>query len=530
MSNFANLLSGPGGGIVPEGQNGICMKKTVLAVLALTAACAFRAGGQTCDLSWDVALYGAGATSDALPFWAVTNKNGIVPDSHSGFIVAGTDFVYGSKPGIDVYAGVKFSGSVTPSGLAGVNAAPAVKGYGSRSASPGHAIWNGMLNELYAGVGWKMLRLDLGMIDRPSGYGGLSLTGGNIIWSGNARSFPGYNLQVDWFEIPGTKGIFSVKANYADYKTIDDRFVDGAMLHNKSLFFKFRLSRRLHIQLGLEQWSMWSGNSPVNGPQPASFNDYIRVVCGLSGGSDATESDQINVLGDHRGRELIQLDWEGDSFTLSLAHDIPFEDSSGMLFQNFPDGVNTLFFSLKDRDRWVTDVLYEFVYTKWQSGPYHDTGSAPGREDEEWHILGGRDNYFNNGEYRSGWTNYGKVAGLPLFTASPVSENGIVPGVCNNRVVAHHVGVGGKIARTVPYRFKATYSRNYGLYLQSLSLFEKSPWQVSLAMEADVPHIFRHLPLGLSVGLYGDIGELYEDSFGLILKLSYGGQWSRGRK
>ena len=502
------------------------MKKIFTAALTLIAAGYLDAGAQTFGLDWDVALYGAGATSEVLPFWAVTNRHGIVPDSHSGFIVAGTDFVYSSKPGVEVYAGLKFSGSVTPAGLAGVSAAPAMKGYASMNAGRQTARWDGMLNELYAGVGWKMLRLDLGMIDRPVEYGGLSLTGGDIVWSGNTRSLPGYNLQVNYFDIPGTKGIFAVKANYADYKMLDDRYVDGPMLHNKSLFFKFRLARRLHLQLGLEQWSMWAGNSPDNGPQPATFNDYLRVVCGMSGGSDATESDRINVLGDHRGRELIQLDWAGDSFTLSFAHDIPFDDGSGMGFQNFPDGVNTLFLSFRNRDRWVTDILYEFVYTKWQSGPYHDTGDDPDRQDEEWHILGGCDNYFNNGEYKSGWTYYGKTAGLPLFTPKPVSADGIVLGVCNNRVVAHHIGLGGKLVRKIPYRFKATYSKNFGQYYQSVSLFETAPWQVSLALEVDVPRLFRNLPVSFSIGAYGDTGELYEDSFGLILKLSYGGQWN----
>ena len=196
---------------------------------------------------------------------------------------------------------------------------------------------------------------------RQRSAGGLSLTGGDIVWTGNARAMPGYNLQVSYFDIPGTRGIFSVKANYADYKLLDDRYVDGVLLHNKSLFFKFRLARRLHLQLGLEQWSMWGGVSPVHGPQPQSFKDYLRVVCGLSGGADATQSDQINVLGDHRGRELIQLDWTADDFTVTFAHDIPFDDRSGMGFQNFPDGVNTLSFSFNDKDKWISDILYEFV-------------------------------------------------------------------------------------------------------------------------------------------------------------------------
>ena len=501
------------------------MKRILLSALAV-AACTFMSSGQTCDLSWDVSLNGAGATTESLPFWAVTNKSGLVPPSHGAFMTAGTDFRYGSRHGVDVYAGLKLTGSVQPSSMSRIITAPVIEGFGTEAASGSASRWRGMVNQLYAGVGWKMLRLDIGMRDRETEYGGLSLTGGDIVWTGNARAMPGYNLQVSYFDIPGTRGIFSVKANYADYKLLDDRYVDGVLLHNKSLFFKFRLARRLHLQLGLEQWSMWGGVSPVHGRQPQSFKDYLRVVCGLSGGADATQSDQINVLGDHRGRELIQLDWTADDFTVTFAHDIPFDDSSGMGFQNFPDGVNTLSFSFNDKNKWVSDILYEFVYTKWQSGPYHDTSDAPPKEGEEWHILGGRDNYFNNGAYKSGWTYYGITAGLPLFTPMPADGDGVTMGVCNNRVVAHHIGIAGKIVRKIPYRFKATYSENYGNYSQTLDIFGKALRQVSLALEVDIPAFSDKWPLAVSVGAYGDVGELYRDSFGLTLRLSYSGQCS----
>ena len=479
--------------------------------VAVAAMLQVHASAQSCSIDWDVSLYGTGATGKTLPFWAVTNKTGMIPDAHSAILEADAGFSYSSgKTDLDLWSGFRLSGNMHP------------------SAAP---VCRGMVNELYAGIGWKKLRLDLGMIDRECLYDGLSLTGGDIIWSGNARALPGYNLQIEYFAVPGTKGIFSIKANYADYRFIGERYVRNAYLHNKSLFFKFRLHPRVHLQLGLEQWSVWGGVSPVNGRQPQSFKDYLRVVCGLSGGSDATESDQINVLGDHRGRELIQIDWTADAFTMSFAHDIPFDDGSGMGFQNFPDGVNTISFSFNGKDKWVSDILYEFVYTKCQSGPYHDTGDDPSRQDEEWHVLGGNDNYFNNGEYRSGWTSYGKTIGLPLFTPMPADGNGLVLGVCNNRVSAHHIGLAGKLARKIPYRFKATYSRNYGRYSQQglyAEFFGTVPEQLSMALEVDFPIFSKRFPIALSTGIYVDAGELYGDNFGITLKLSYTGKYFSG--
>ena len=248
------------------------------------------------------------------------------------------------------------------------------------------------------------------------------------------------------------------------------------------------------------------------------------MIFGQGGGSDATNSDQINALGNHHVRDLIRVDWKTDDFTMIFQHDIPFEDGSGMGMQNFPDGVNTISFSFRDRDKWVTDLIYEFVFTKWQSGKSHD---RPAHEDELqknpdklYYVIGGNDNYFNNGEYRSGWTYYGRTIGLPLITPVAPDADGIVLGVNNNRLTAHHFGIGGKIARVLPYKFMATYSRNFGTYGRP---FAKRLDQVSLALETTLPRLGKKVPLSLSLGLYGDFGELYPDNFGLTLRLSWSG-------
>lgn len=459
------------------------------------------------SVSWDVSMYGFGATESTLPFWAVTNRHGIIPDTHGGLLLGRADLKYAVKPALDIYSGLSLAGSYTGSGMAG------------------------MVDELYFGIGWKNLRLDIGMKDRSQDlFHGLSLTGGDIIMTGNSRNFPGYNLSTSFINVPGTKGIFAFKANFADYRMIDDRYAQGAMLHNQALSFKFAVHRRVDIILALEVWSQWAGVLPPSGSrteplhQPCSFKDYLRVVFGQSGGSDATESDQINALGNHLGRELIRVDWKADDFTMIFQHDIPFEDGSGMGMQNFPDGVNTISFSFRDRDRWVTDLIYEFVFTKWQSGKSHD---RPAHDDELqknpdklYYVIGGNDNYFNNGEYRSGWTYYGRTIGLPLITPVAPDADGIVLGVNNNRLTAHHFGIGGKIARVLPYKFMATYSRNFGTYGRP---FAKRLDQVSLALETTLPRLGKKVPLSLSLGLYGDFGELYPDNFGLTLRLSWSG-------
>ena len=76
------------------------------------------------------------------------------------------------------------------------------------------------------------------------------------------------------------------------------------------------------------------------------------------------------------------------------------------------------------------------------------------------------------------------------------------------------------VSKVVPYRFKATFTENFGTYSKP---YPGAPWQLSLALEADAIKSATRLPVTFSVGLYGDIGKLYPDSAGLTLRISYDG-------
>ena len=252
----------------------------------------------------------------------------------------------------------------------------------------------------------------------------------------------------------------------------------------------------------------------------------------------------MNVIGDQRGGEIFRLNWRGNGWKLSAQHDIPYDDGSGMGFQNFPDGVNTIWFSFDDKNRWVTEVLYEYQYTMYQSGTRH---ARPTTDEEKQHldpsdpyhynthIYGGCDNYFNNGGYKSGWTYYGHTIGNPLFVpkgthAATWTGKQLVLGVENNRLKAHHFSIAGKLFKKAPYKLMLTYSQNYGIYTKQYkgeSQFEKD-WgtvketplkQVSGAFVGEIPGLLKHFTV--VYGLYADRGELLPDSFGASLGLRY---------
>ena len=464
------------------------------------------------EIKWDASSRLAGSTGEYMPFWSRTGQDGILPVRSSGLLTAGTDIFYKNPNGLFFEAGTNLVGALS-----------------LKSPLNNDPVY-GFVDRLYVSGGWKMLHMDVGMKPRQRELSDLSISGGNIIYSRNARNIPGINAWSDWIYFE--KGHwFGVKGNIAHYQYIDNRFVKSAYLHNKSLSAKIALGKKVDLIGSLEHWAQWGGNSPLYGQQPITFKDFMRVFMAKHGGEGASESDRINVLGNHLGREMVRLDWKHHLFTLSFQYDKPFEDGSGVRFQNAPDGIWSVQCSLKDKTAFVTEVILEYINTTWQSGPAHDRPAT--KEEMEKQdpadphygkiILRGCDSYFSNSEYMSGWTNHGRVFGLPLILpAAPREDDGVVAAFVSTRVRAVHAGLKGNIVQGLPYAFKGTFSLNYGNYNdQASQFFDTRPWQLSLAFNLGLKRLMNQLPIDLGVGLYADIGQLYQNSAGLTLTLSY---------
>lgn len=494
-------------------------------IMALLSVSAYAQSGWT--VQWQGNAYLNGSTGEYLPFWQRTGHDGILPYTSSAVLTAGTDLKYKADNGIFFETGANLAGQ-------------------AMTESP----WNsggtrGIVDRLYISAGWKVLHLDVGMKPRMRELGDLSLTGGNIVFTGNARNMPGLNAWSDWIWFE--KGHwFGVKGNFAHYQMIDSRYISDAMLHNKSFAFKVALGRKVDFEAGLDHWVQWGGISPTAGKRPSSFSDYLKVILAKRGGDDATLSDQLNALGNHFGREYVRLTWRAAAFDMVFQYDLPFEDGGQVIkLEPFPDGVYTLKFSFKESQRLVNEILYEFVNTTWQSGPVHDRpateeemtkdyGKYVHWQDPDHHyygrmVPGGRDDYFNNSEYKSGWTYYGRPLCLPLMIPFAPGEDGITRGIISNRVRAHHVGIKG-VAWKLPYAFKATYSSNWGRYFgEGEGFFASRPKQLSLALEVELAEQVTNIPVSFVVGAYGDLGKVYRNSTGLSLRIIYGGSHSLRR-
>ena len=501
------------------------------------------------DFALSLLLLGVLSSGGQLPFWMSTNQFGLMPEGSGvlALVQAGTQYdvtkEFQWKWGVSL-AG-NYDRSPIRSGMTSWGSGMTYGGLGMTQNEQGTADFNLMVDELYASAKWKVFRLDAGMkrfdldfygAGTPT-LGSMSTTGGHFCWSGNARTMPGYLITVDPFPL-GKRKIVWLHGSFGDFKTLDDRFVKGALVHRTKAFVLFRMSPRLDFHFGLDHIATWGGTSPLYGEMPVTFDNYYRMLLGKHASASGSGSDRRNVIGNQLGSLVFRFDWRGDDWKVALQHDAPYEDRSGMRSQNFPDGVNTLWFGFDDKDRWISDILYEYQYTMWQSGTMHDREATPeesarANPNDPWkqarHIVGGTDRYFNNEEYQSGWTYYGRTIGNPLFF--PVGTHTgtwtgreLVLGVENNRLKAHHVSVAGKLFKRMPYKLMLTYSMNYGTYAEPYvgeSVWNK-PWgsvketplrQITGAFVGEIP--LKHF--ALTYGLYADKGQLLQDTLGATL-------------
>ena len=450
-------------------------------------------------------LLGAVAAGGSTPFWMNTNQYGLMPED--------------SGMQLYVQTGMQFDTTKTFQWHWAFSGAANTEKFSNFKVIP---------DEIYAGFRWKVVNFDLGMKRQPTDFmavspylGSLSTTSGHLVWSGNARTMPGYTITIDPLKIFKSGWLWFYGA-FGDYVTLDNRYMSRALVHSQKLFLRFDFLKRFSFHVGLDHYAIWGGSSAAGKSMNVNLSNYIRMCLGMSADASGTLSDQMNVIGDHGGAELLRLDYRGDGWKISAQHEIPYSDKSGMEFYNFPDGVNTLSFSFDDPNKWVSGIVYEFQYTMNQSGSRHDA-------EKDWDptkYFKGRDNYFNNGEYKSGWTYYGRTIGNPLFLpvgtkAGTWSSSDIVLGIENNLVKAHHVGLTGKLFHKAPYRLMLTWSRNYGIMNKLYAggslpkdrfvTADKPYHQVCGAFQAEYP---LKRGLNITAGVYADRGQVLADTFG----------------
>lgn len=358
-------------------------------------------------------------------------------------------------------------------------------GYGIDLASPINGE-NGYfcIQQAYADIEWKMLRLSLGQKERPSELKNPRLSTGGLTLGMNARPLPQVRAELpDFWAIPGTRGIFSFKGHIAYGLYTDNKwqknfnsgsnriYTANSMFHSKALFL--RLGNRelfpLEVIGGLEMASQFGGRgwniAPYGGgalSQDVDLGGNVWTAF-LPGGGDVNDENYTNAAGNHVGSWHLRLDWKEEKWGVGLYMEHLFEDHSQMFFQyGWKDMLLGIEVTLPSNPI-LSALVYEYNSTMHQSGPiYHD------KTEENPQQISARDEYYSNHIY-GGWQMGGFFIGNPLIL-SPIynpyfgSAGNLSP--LHNRVRVHHIGLMGSPSDEWSWRALYTHHLSLGTYMQ----------------------------------------------------------------
>ncbi len=417
------------------------------------------------DVQYSVSLQGTAGGGDNAPFWFTNNRYGL-----------GTSNNFGGVARVSLYRDVE-TDSLWFWRI----------GYGMEVASPINTQ-NGWfcIQQAYADIEWRMLRLSLGQKERPSELKNPYLSTGGLTLGTNARPIPQARLEMPRFwAIPGTRGIFSFKAHiayglYTDNRWLRDfnastvdgnkyTYATGSMFHSKALFL--RLGNRelfpLEVTGGLEMACQFGGRGwNVRSYKGDEFMQDVALggnvwTAFLPGGGDVNDENYTNAAGNHIGSWHLRLDWHQKDWSLGLYMEHLFEDHSQMFFQyGWQDMLVGVEANLP-RNPFLSTVVYEFNNTMYQSGPiYHDQTVENNQQ------ISARDNYYCNHVYGA-WQMGGFTMGNPLILSPLYNAYFGVKGDLtpqHNRVRVHHVGLMGNPSEEWSWRAMYTHQLSLGTY------------------------------------------------------------------
>ena len=451
------------------------------------------------------------ATQGYQPLWLVANRYGTIADRQTDaatFVVFSNEHAFGKQPATSTE-------EPRPRGF--------YVGYGAALYNNDH-FNRFFLPEGYVRAGYGKLQLRAGRYREVTGEIDPALSSGSLGISGNALPLPKVELALtDYVNVPFTKGWVQVKGNFAHGWFGKQPFVDGAYLHQKSLYLQVGKGQ-LRGYGGLTHFAQWGGtfHTYQTGEAPSRFSDYLRIITGR-GGNDADPVyhqgpiDIANAVGNHLLIPEFGLTFRKHKATLRLYTQTIFDKGVGDSTNgNQRDRLAGLKIFWQDRlvgfswetsrRTWLQKVLVEGIYTKYQGG------SA---------VYQGRDNYYNNATYTFGWQYQGRIMGTPLFLNRQNAENyHLNPAtytfwqVISNRVIGVHLGFKGALSEHLTYRVLATHVRHYGNYYDAAEFVPAS--QTHLL--AEVPYQLGRLTA--TAGIASDFGDFGTNTGGM-LRLAY---------
>ena len=444
---------------------------------------------QNDTIKYDATLMGLTSTGANSPFWLHSRQFGkISSQSNSADIMLGVNKEFGDRKRLFDYG---FKANLL--------------------LQTDKTTTNLYFHELYAKARLLVFDLIVGSREEHLGNQDSTLSSGGLLFSQNARPMPKITVGIEHFTtIPFTFGMLEIKGALSHGWFTDNIYTQNQLLHHKYAYLRLGGKLPVHFQYGLDHVAQWGGNVPGTGvgfgQQPINLQAYKSIFFGGSGGADATVNDQLNALGNHIISQSTRLDVDISDFKISgywqnISEDGPIKRINKTM--NRPDGLWGV--SIRNRNfPFVKGILYEYLNTTDQSGPYHDKDGI---------IYGGSDGYFTNGIYLSGWNYYSRTIGTPFITSPLFNADGVVYTV-NNRVQVHHIGLEGDIEGYF-YKILTSFSKNYGTYYSPYPEMKPST-SILLEVNKQIPKL-ANIDVSCSIG--ADFGKLYGNSVGCLISI-----------
>lgn len=371
------------------------------------------------------------STQSTTPFWLQSNRNGIYSDEGGQFLAR---IQYHDT--YEDFDKIRF--------LYGVSLIARPGDYSTFSANQGYLKVQGYGFEFSAGRFVDPSPL----YNQPVGMGSLGI-------STNATPIPKIKFGLtDWTGIPFTNDFLQVQGYIAHGWLGSERYTNDVLLHEKAGYLKIGGAYPVNLYGGLVHYVQWGGNNhPKEGDIPNRFSDFLDIFLARGGDESTPGADQAYVLGNQLGTWIFGSTIEAGKTDLNVYLQSPIETKYDLKLKNISDVLTGISVDFDDDlNPPVSNIVYEYLYTKDQSGPRRLDPDADPNVD----LYSGNQNYYNHQTYRTGWAYNLRTIGNPLFKAD---EDTL--GIINNRIVAHHLGFESNFEK-IDFFGKITFSRNYG--------------------------------------------------------------------
>lgn len=393
------------------------------------------------------------ATQDHQPLWLVANRFGTIADRQAD--LSSRIRITNTHPLRSSPLPTTISNTPPPR-------QPITFAYGLDAYWNDH-FQNPFLQEAYAAVTYGKWALRAGRYEEIIGEVHPELSSGSLGISGNALPIPKVSIvNTDYVDVPFTKGWLQFKGHFSHGWLGNQRLLQRALLHEKSLYVRFGRGK-LKLYGGVQHYGVWGGEKDEEFQLDRSFNGFLNVVFFREANDGSVPPGRLpNRAGFQRGSVDGGLSLEGANSTFRFYTQTPIATGTSITFKNI-DRLMGFSLDYKDKNRFAQSLLFELLYTK-------QMGDFEGAKEPYY--------YYVNGVYLTGWNYQGRVIGTPLLLNrtrtsryfeeveepawDPEDRYSINYNMPSNRVMAAHLGFRFRPFKRLNGKTLLTFTRNYG--------------------------------------------------------------------